>query len=80
MGSGSGSFELAETLASHSFDLTLDNLSKYGLFTFSMYPMFEHLVLYSLLWGQLCERVTVTDVCRLYNFYEHVITQQLISD
>jgi hypothetical protein len=36
--------------------------------------------LYSLLWGQLCERVTVTDVCRLYNFYEHVITQQLILD
>jgi hypothetical protein len=35
---------------------------------------------YSLLWGQLCERVTVTDVSRLYNFYEHVITQQLISD
>jgi hypothetical protein len=28
----------------------------------------------------LCERDTVTDVdCRLYNFYEHVITQQLIS-
>jgi hypothetical protein len=36
--------------------------------------------LYSLLWGRLCERVTVTDGCRLYNLYEYVNTQQLISD
>ncbi len=28
----------------------------------------------------LCERVTVTDVYRNYTIYEHVITQQLISD
>ncbi len=37
-------------------------------------------ILYSLLWGRLCERVTVTDGCRLYNLYELVTTQQLISD
>jgi hypothetical protein len=28
----------------------------------------------------LCERVTVIDVYRNYTIYEHVITQQLISD
>jgi hypothetical protein len=36
---------------------------------------------YSLLWGRLCEHVTVTDGCRLYNLYMNIFnTQQLISD
>ncbi len=51
-----------------SVDTVLSCLVYFSLSFFSVY-----------LWGQLCERVTVTDGCRLYNFYEHVITQQLIS-
>jgi hypothetical protein len=41
--SGFGSFLLAETLASHSIDLTSEFLSKYGFFTLVMNLMFEHL-------------------------------------
>jgi hypothetical protein len=37
-------------------------------------------LLYSFIMGRLCEHVTVTDGRRLCNLYEHVNTQQLISD
>jgi hypothetical protein len=35
----------------------------------SLVNPFSLYILYSLLWGQLCERVTVTDVCRLYKYF-----------
>jgi hypothetical protein len=40
MGSGFENLALAETLASHLFDLTTEISSKYGLFKFSIYPIF----------------------------------------
>jgi hypothetical protein len=52
----------------------------FALFPFLCQSYVTVLSFILLLWGRLRERVTVTDVYRLYNLYEHVNTQQLISE
>jgi hypothetical protein len=59
MGSGFGSFAFAGTFASHSLVLTSEVSSTYRFFTFSMYPMFEHLGIVILLLPQFL-RIIIT--------------------
>jgi hypothetical protein len=59
IGSGSGNFEFAKTLSSYSFFFASDISSKHGFFTFSMYPMFEHLGVVISSLPQFCFQTTI---------------------